>query len=206
MPNLDQVAYEYLTVGTNYQAPLKETLVRAGLASIVALLRAGIRSADEIGKKHIKPTFGLPAPEFMLSLVIGAMWWPGERMTKAIHAVAAEFGQPAMDELCRTLQQRDQKTAVLASLVLLVQKNHTYRTIMQVEGGFNFLRNNINLSERELHRRGCLLGQILAQAGVEEEIQRWNRVAKREGRGVEEIFEDNLKEAWLYLCGVEAPI
>lgn len=200
MADFEQTAYDFLEAGTNYQAPLRNTLVQAGARAVLPLLRAGIRRAQSVGEMYAPLLRTTELGDARSTFLFAGFDVSTSAIANDINSVCREIGQAGMTELSAALTNSELKIAFLSALVLLAQQGYTWQTMRKIADAYEFFESESKRRARsEEYRMLELLIILYSQEGIPQANEMISRAAMKEGVTAQQWQEQLRRAAWFYV-------
>lgn len=137
--NLDEAAWDYLMSSPSDQLSLRNTLINAGMNSIIPLLHAGVRALREFNPLK---TRGVKRFDYQVAENIW-IFAIAEPVLESVRVVVDAIGQPAYDSLCRVFWDNNEHLKVFAAIILIQASIQASclspRTIEHVRKALNYI-------------------------------------------------------------------
>lgn len=133
--SLDKTAWDYLMSSPSDQLSLRNTLINAGMNSIIPLLHAGVRALREFNPLKTRDVkhFDYQVAENIWIFEIA------EPVLASVRVVVDAIGQPAYDSLCRVFWDNNEHLKVFAAIILIQASRPSPRTIEHIRKALNYI-------------------------------------------------------------------
>lgn len=165
--NLGKAAWDYLMSSPSDQLPLRDTLINAGVSSVIPLLHAGVRALQEFNPlktRGVKP-FDYQVAENVWIYEIA------EPVLAGVQVVVNAIGQPAYDSLCRVFWGNNEHFKIFAALILIQTQRPSRRTIEHIRETLSYISSNNNKKDKYKNFTIALLFFMIKNGEIEDFIK-----------------------------------
>jgi|SRR5687767_11770807 len=192
--DLDEVAEAFFSVRTGEKPEFQRLLIRAGNKAVMPLLHAllGVTAkyqhyTNDIARKFKRGIFGEESGRYFWAKVTF------ESEVKNSYDIIRRIGQPAKDELCRALMDRDYRIRLSAALLLALDEEPSSETYYGTQRSLNYL------ADPSQSLILMLLGIVFLRAGDTKWLALTENHARETGISLQEWVERTINTALIEL-------